>query len=145
MRRFFVVPGAPVGKARARVVTQGGYTHSYTPEKTALYERLVADTYKFTFPGEKPLTGPVELILRAFLPVPESWAKSKKAKALAGIITPTVKPDADNLAKSVCDALNGVAWIDDKQVIKLHVIKAYGVPRVEVEIWDLNGESLQQE
>jgi Holliday junction resolvase RusA-like endonuclease len=75
------------------------------------------------------------LILRAFLPVPGSWPKSKKAKALAGIITPTVKPDADNLAKSVCDALNGVAWVDDKQVIKLHVFKAYGVPRVEVEIW----------
>ena len=67
--------------------------------------------------------------------MPESWPKSKKAKALAGIITPTVKPDADNLAKSVCDSLNGVAWADDKQVIKLHVIKAYGVPRVEVEIW----------
>lgn len=134
-RRFFIVPGAPVGKARARVVTRGGYTHSYTPEKTALYERLVRDTYIFSHPGEKPLTGPVELILRAYLPVPESWPKSKKAKALAGIITPTVKSDYDNIAKSVTDALNGVAWVDDKQIIEAHIYKIYGVPRVEVEIW----------
>ena len=130
----FVVPGAPQGKARARTVTQGGKTHSYTPAKTAQYEALVRQTYKFSFPDEKPLTGPVLLEIRAYMPVPESWTNGKKAKALGGLIQPTTKPDADNIGKAIADALNGVAWEDDKQITYLRVTKTYGLPRVEVEI-----------
>ena len=130
----FVVPGAPQGKARARTVTQGGKTHSYTPAKTAQYEALVRQTYKFSFPDEKPLTGPVLLEIRAYMPVPESWTNGKKAKALCGLIQPTTKPDADNIGKAIADALNGVAWEDDKQITYLRVTKTYGLPRVEVEI-----------
>ena len=136
IRRFFVVPGPPQGKARARVVNHGGRAHSYTPQKTALYERLVAGCYNFAHPGAKRLTGPVELKITAFYPIPQSWPIAKKGKALAEMILPTVKPDTDNIAKSVCDALNGAAWDDDKQVTLLEVVKKYGAePRVEVEIW----------
>lgn len=136
IRRFFVVPGPPQGKARARTVNHGGKTHSYTPQKTALYEALVAGCYNFTYPGAKRLTGPVELKITAYMPVPQSWPISKKGKALAEMIRPTVKSDFDNIAKAVSDALNGVAWDDDKQVVEAYISKKYGaVPRVEVEIW----------
>lgn len=135
IRRFFTIPGQPQGKARARTVTQGGKTHSYTPKKTALYERSVREVYKLSFPGVERLTGPVTLILRAYMPIPESWPKAKKAKALAGLIEPMVKPDADNILKVVADALNGLAWEDDKQITHAEIIKSYGVPRVEVEIY----------
>ena len=135
MRRVFTVPGTPHGKQRARTVSRGGSTHSYTPPKTASYERLIAEQYKLSFPGQKPLTGALELVLRAYMPIPASWPQSKKAKALSGIIKPTVKPDCDNVAKCM-DALNGIAWEDDKQITFLAVTKEYSaVPRLEVEIW----------
>ena len=48
-------------------------------------------------------------------------------------IKPTKKPDADNIAKAVCDALNGIACKDDSQVVDLTVRKHYSkFPRVQV-------------
>ena len=44
--------------------------------------------------------------------------------------------DVDNLAKGVLDALNGVAWVDDRQVCELHVVRAWGErsqTRIEIE------------
>ena len=51
------------------------------------------------------------------------------------------KPDFDNVAKFVCDALNGVFWIDDKVIVDGRCIKMYSEqPRIElkvkeIEIW----------
>jgi len=58
---------------------------------------------------------------------------------LNGCIYPTKKPDADNIAKIVLDALNGVAYTDDTQVVNLSVQKRYGeVAEVKVEITEVN-------
>jgi Holliday junction resolvase RusA-like endonuclease len=58
---------------------------------------------------------------------------------LNGCIYPTKKPDADNIAKIILDALNGVAYTDDTQVINLLVQKRYGeAPEVKVEITEVN-------
>ena len=54
---------------------------------------------------------------------------------LAHLVKPLVKPDLDNIAKGICDALNGIAWKDDKQITDLYVGKRYDEnPRVEVDI-----------
>ena len=137
MRRSFTVPGPPVGKQRARTVTQGGWVHSYTPAKTAAYESLVASTYKSSYPGAEAATGAVQVVIHAFYKVPLSWPLEKRKKALAGMIPVSVKPDLDNVLKIVTDALNGVAWVDDKQIVYATVQKIYAdMPRVEVEIWE---------
>ena len=133
----FTVPGQPQGKARPRVVSRGGYTHAYTPTKTAQYEACVREAYKLSIPPRKPPSGAVEVAIRAYYAVPKSWPLEKRKKALAGMIPVTVKPDCDNIIKIICDALNGLAWEDDKQIIWAQVSKAYGAePRVEVEIWE---------
>ena len=55
----------------------------------------------------------------------------------ADLILPTKKPDTDNIAKAILDALNGVAYYDDAQVVELHVVKKYSdEPRAEVMIID---------
>ena len=75
----------------------------------------------------------------AFYPIPESWSKSKKARAIQGEIVPTVKPDCDNVIKAILDSLNGVAYKDDNQVIEINFIKKYSLKkdaRIEVELWD---------
>ncbi len=49
---------------------------------------------------------------------------------------PITRPDLDNLVKAVKDALNGVLWRDDSQVIELEAKKIYGnPPGVEIEVW----------
>ena len=136
MRRVFSIPGAPVGKARPRVVVQGNRAHAYTPPKSASYARLVAEVYKQSFSGAETLTGAITLVIRAYYPIPQSWPQSKKAKALCGLIQPLVKCDLDNLVKQIADSINGIAWVDDKQITEIRASKEYSaMPRVEVEIW----------
>lgn len=136
MTRRFTVPGIPQGKGRPRFTTKGGFAHGYTPPKTAKYERSVACAYQLSYPKAEPLTGPVEVRISAYMPIPESWPKSKKAAALAEVIKPTVKPDTDNIGKAIADSLNGVAYLDDKQITTMIVKKCYGAwPHVDVEIW----------
>lgn len=65
--------------------------------------------------------------MMAQYPIPQSWSKRKKKEAIAGLIMPTTKPDGDNILKVVLDALNGLAYDDDRQVVKMCIIKAYGV------------------
>ena len=54
-------------------------------------------------------------------------------------ILPMVKPDTDNIAKSILDSLNGIAYKDDKQVVELIVYKFYNdVPYVNVTIEEID-------
>ena len=133
----FTVPGQPKGKARARTVRRGGgKSFSYTPEGTVLYENLIKTCYlqdagHVLFNDGQPLT----VSITAFYEVPKSYSKKKKQEMLDGQLYPTKKPDIDNIAKCVLDALNKLAYRDDTQVVRLHMEKHYAeIPRVEVEI-----------
>lgn len=81
------------------------------------------------------MTGAVRIAVTAFFPIPQSWTKSKRLSAVSGVLRHTKKPDADNVLKSICDALNGVVWADDAQCFDKHIIKEYSLmPRVEIEV-----------
>ena len=135
--KSFVVPGQPQGKGRPRVTTRGGIAHAYTPGRTVSYEKLVAAAYREAYPGALPAAGAVQIAIRAVYAIPKSWPRKRKQQALAEMIPVTVKPDCDNVLKVISDALNGVAWQDDKQIVFAQVVKKYGIePRVEVEIWE---------
>ena len=120
----FLIPGEPVGKGRPRVVRQGGFTRTYTPEKTASYENLVK--LEFQRQGGRMMKdGPVKVWIDADFQIPRSVSKRKREAMAGGVIRPTKKPDADNVAKVICDALNSLAWHDDSQVVMLHVEKRF--------------------
>ena len=133
----FTVPGEPVGKGRPRVVRNGGITRTYTPEKTASYENLVK--LEFQRQGGRMLKdGLVKVWINADFGIPRSVSKRKREAMIGGAIRPTKKPDADNIAKVICDALNGLAWRDDSQVVMLHVEKRFAEePRVCVTITEV--------
>ena len=120
----FTVPGEPVGKGRPRVVRNGGITRTYTLEKTASYENLVKLEYQRQG-GRMLKDGPVKVWINADFGIPRSVSKRKREAMIGGHIRPTKKPDADNVAKIICDALNGLAWRDDSQVVMLHVEKRF--------------------
>ena len=127
----FTIPGPPQGKARP-VVTKHG---AFTPKKTVAYENLVKMAFVEKYPAHVPLEGAVRVHIYASFQPPKSASKKKLRQMLAHLIKPLVKPDLDNIAKGVCDALNGIAWNDDKQITDLYVGKRYDEnPRVEVDI-----------
>ena len=118
----------------------------FTPEKTVGYEGLVAATAAAALAGNalaahQLLDGPLEAGLEMRFPVPASWCKARRARALAGAEWHTSKPDADNVAKAVLDACNGVVFRDDSQVVILIATKAFSEePGVRVVIRDVKNE-----
>lgn len=130
----FVVKGTPKGKARPRFVRTGKGVRTYTPKATETYQNDVLSAYMDTYKGTK-LNGPIYARITAYFDIPKSTPKNKRA----GMKWYDKKPDVDNIAKSVMDALNGVAYDDDKQIIWLVIRKMYGEPRVEVTIGEING------
>jgi Holliday junction resolvase RusA-like endonuclease len=81
----------------------------------------------------------------AFLAVPASWSNKKRDAALAGIVRHTGRPDFDNFAKIGCDALNGIVWADDSQIVEARIVKLYSEsPSLRIEVQPLEtmlGES----
>mgnify|MGYP002866505950 CR=1 FL=1 len=117
----FTVPGEPEGKARPKVNT---VTRSaYTPKKTRTYEAKIKGCYSLQ--GGVKYEGAVRVRIIAFFKIPKSYTKKKRELIEAGKLLPTKKPDGDNIAKAVFDALNGVAYDDDKQITSYEVMKRY--------------------
>ena len=131
----FVVPGQPQGKGRPRVGNIGGHARMFTPAKTLAYEGFIALQAQIAMQHHDLIEGPVLVRMFIALQVPESKSQKWKRQALAGEVFPTTKPDVDNTVKAVFDALNGVVWKDDVQVVDLQLSKRYSAsPRVEVEV-----------
>ncbi len=135
----FIVIGNPQGKMRPRFTHKGG-GRTYTPKKTIEYEEHIKTCYK-RYVKKRSYDDDVSLhvTICAYYPIPKSYSKAKRAQAERGNIIPKSKPDVDNIAKVVLDALNGVAYVDDKLVAGLLVIKKYSVnPRLCVQIGAFN-------
>ena len=126
----FTVPGPPQGKGRPRFTRTG---HAFTPAKTAEYERQIRQAYTRqcgqTFPEDAALR--VKIV--AWFSVPASDSKARRDMKLKHKMLPIKKPDWDNIGKVICDALNGLAYRDDSQIVDGRVIKVYGEqPKVTV-------------
>lgn len=133
---IFEIPGEPVGKGRPKFSTFNGHAVAYTPKKTANYENLVKLMY-MEMVHKEPFEKSAKLSAKitAYFPIPKSASKKNRELMMCGLMCPTKKPDADNIAKSVLDALNGIAYYDDSQIVRLVVEKWYSVePRVVVSI-----------
>ena len=126
----FTVYGKPEGKARPRHTKSG---HVYTPEKTKNYEQAIAWAYRCA--GGKLNTGYITVDVKAFYKIPKSATKEKRGMIERGFLKPALKPDIDNVIKAVLDGLNGVAYGDDSQVIKISGEKIYAEePCIVVEV-----------
>lgn len=131
------IPGRPMGKQRP--VPAPGHTRPFTPAQTVAAEKRIRALWERKFPGHTPLTRPIMLRFTAVFRIPELFTPAQKSAAGDGQLYFTGKPDKDNIEKLVCDALNGVAWIDDAQ-IQGGGVKRYGSPeRVDIEITELEG------
>lgn len=124
----FTVYGTPIPKGSTRafyVKKLGRAVITAANSKTKPWAQMITATALSERP-EQPLEGAIALRLAFYLPRPVSLPK----KARMAI----KKPDLDKLSRTVKDALTGVIWKDDSQVVQLLATKEYGVPRVEIEV-----------
>jgi Holliday junction resolvase RusA-like endonuclease len=137
----FTIPGAPVGKGRPRFARRGRFTAVYTPEKTASFENLVKLKAEEAMQGSSPIAGAVSVELTLCVPIPASFSKKKRAAALNDEIFPTTKPDCSNVQKGVEDAMNGIVYNDDKQIVRVLVKKFYAeTPCTFITVENLEGK-----
>lgn len=134
------VKGKVIGKGRPRFTSRGKYVSAYTPKNTRDYEEIIKQIY-IQGKHKNFKNSRIKMWITAYYKPPESLSK-KKQKEIIGMFRDK-KPDADNIAKIVCDALNGVAYDDDKQVVLLVVAKVYGEEdKLVVEIDELGVQDI---
>ena len=113
--RQFRVAGTPVPKQSFRVNGHGGYRD---PRVTA-WQELVAWQGRIAMGPDPPLGGALRVRLEFVLPTKR-------------------RVDCDNLAKGVEDALNGIVWLDDHQIVSLTITKCVGAsPGVTITIEEI--------
>lgn len=117
MELFFTVDREAIGKGRPRWFNG----RAVTPEKTRNFEGQVRMKSKLAmnFAGLKATVNPVRVKIQAFYQVPKSRTKSFKRIVDEKLVPYDKKPDADNVAKAICDAMNGIVYADDKQVFSV--------------------------
>ena len=130
----FTVYGEPVAQGRPRFTTVAGHAMAYDPKESRDYKQCVRLAALEVRP-EKPLEGALSLAVTVYKSMPKSMSKKKAAQAIAGDLRPTTRPDLDNLIKGIKDAIKGIIWKDDSQVVNIYAAKWYGeVPRVEISV-----------
>lgn len=132
---LITIPGEPCAQGRPRISTAGGFPRAYDPAKSRNYKafvKLIAQE-EIQAQGWKYTELPLAVTITAYMSIPSSKSKKFKQAAALGVERPTKKPDIDNIFKCVTDALSGIAYKDDKQIVAATVNKWYAeVPRVEV-------------
>lgn len=134
----FEIPGKVKAKQSFKIGRNG---FKYTPSDVKSYANWVRLCFQKAYPKHLPsIYQDKQLIMQieAHFAIPKSFSKKKKEAALNFDIRPTVKPDCDNISKNICDALNGIVFPDDKQIVSLEVEKFYAENEgVIVRIYDL--------
>lgn len=140
MSEPFVVirlPGAPRGKGRPRFGRRGDFVAVWTDKKTMSYEESLSEAGVIAMKGVSPRLGALSVRIEAGTAIPASWSQKKRLAALSGDLSPIGKPDFDNIAKIVGDALNKIVWRDDSQIIVCAFRKFYAAdPGLTISAWD---------
>jgi Holliday junction resolvase RusA-like endonuclease len=138
----FAFYGAAIPKARAGRNGQ----QSFTPKRNAAFEANIRaiGAVAMAKAGQAPSCDACRVEMAFERCIPKSWSK-KKALEMRGLPI-TGRPDIDNLAKAILDALNGVTYEDDAQVSDLHVTRRWGeTDSVRVRILHADGPGVLAE
>jgi Holliday junction resolvase RusA-like endonuclease len=127
------IPGEPIAQPRVKVSTQGGFARAYVDAKHPIHAYKQAIRLAYVSSGGEVLEGPVSIQIVCWFSRPKAHSKKRRSTREPK----TTKPDSDNLAKAILDALNEIAYNDDGQAYRLTVEKWYVGP------YDLIGTVLE--
>ena len=131
---FFTFDIEPTPQLRPRVSSRGGYVRVYDPPKVKQFKSLLRSLAVHQY-ARPPLLGPLSVSLTFYRPVQSSISKTERDRRLSNQSKPVVKPDTDNYIKATLDALNGVLWHDDAQIVKITGEKKYSDrPKITVSV-----------
>lgn len=142
----------PRGKGRPRFSNAGQFVRVFTDAKTRAFESRLKSAGIDAMAGKEPLDEAVSVSIHAFMEVPASWSKKKRAMALEGDIMPASGIDIDNICKIALDGLNyhpprfkgdklkhPIIWKNDANIVSMQAIKSYSAhPRLEITVWRWN-------
>ncbi|MDB5593734.1 MAG: endodeoxyribonuclease RusA [Hyphomicrobiales bacterium] len=127
----FSIPGEPIAFARSG----GRGTVRFTPKRQRDHMALIQLAAHRAMDGQAPMAGALRMSIRATYIVPKGWSRKRSAEAKWR----TSRPDVDNIAKLIADAINAIVYEDDAQVAALHVEKRYGpLPGIVVTVEPLD-------
>lgn len=140
----FTIPGNPQAQGRPRATTRGRGKNKkimmYDPEESRDYKQYVALIARQYAP-KTVLEGALCVRMKIFREIPKSTTKKDRTLCLAGLKRPVTKPDNTNYAKGIEDALNGIIYKDDSQIVDLQIQKYYSDnPRVEITVSEIYSE-----
>lgn len=125
---IFEIYGDPIPQKQTRFARG----IAYDPSKK---EREMIQWRIKPYAPKDPLLGPVKLRLTFYFPVPASTSRPRRNQMLRHVIHHIKKPDADNCAYLITNAMKNIFYKDDSQIIDLHIHKRYGEePKTVVEL-----------
>lgn len=136
---IITIPLPPMPQSRPRFSSRGGFTKAYEEKAMTDYKKSVA-FYAKSRKTEYFEKGPVGIVVRFYIYPPKYLANGeKRQEALENeLIYVDKKPDLDNYFKAVTDAINGICYKDDGQIVTFAGQKLYSYnPRTEIEIFRL--------
>lgn len=122
---MFTIPGECKPKGRPKFRSTGKYVQAYTPEATQNYENFVRICFEQSGCKKYSNNEALEAVIEIHKSISSSTSKKRKEQMINGVIRPITKPDVDNCAKSILDALNKIAYNDDSRIVELIVRKIY--------------------
>lgn len=118
------IPMRPIPKDRPRFVNG----RCYTTERTKLAENAIAWMVKEEMIKQSIgiINKPISLSIEFGFKLPPNMTRAEKEMLRENKFHHIKRPDIDNLCKTVLDALNEIAYIDDKLVVHLDALKVFG-------------------
>jgi Holliday junction resolvase RusA-like endonuclease len=140
---LIVVPGEPIAQGRPKFSTKNGVFRTYDPPDSMDYKETVAVCARLSMARKQMLEGALALSVKVYRSVPTSWSEKRKQMAYAGQLRPVTKPDTDNYVKGALDALEGIVFKNDSQVVEYR--QPFGKwysekPRLEIELKEIGDE-----
>ena len=147
---YFTVDGEPVPWKRARAKThkvkddksgkEKTTVHFFEDKKASEYKEKIKNAYKESGGKFFEKGTPLRCDVCFLIAVPRSESLLKRQRLIREG-RPTKRPDIDNLYKLIADALNGIAYYDDSQIVRLSLSKFWSSePRVEIIIREIKHE-----
>ncbi len=115
----FFAAGTPAPKGSTKAFMRPGMRFPVVTADNGEKQRAFGSVVSFSAvrAGLKPMDGPVSLNIKFIMPRPKSLPKRVTAHCK--------KPDIDKLTRLVADALTGIAYVDDSQIVALSAFKSY--------------------